>query len=237
MDVGYFEKLIDQAATWATPPERILPFLTNEPFADNRIYYFCQYVNEKLPNAKLTFYTNGSLFTEVNLDKLEQVGNIEVIHISLHHSNKEDYEKDLQINWGRTLESVHRIIDRGQWNIRIARVQDGNDTKDKAFLEFCAREFPGVPALLCFRYNWKGHIDSDFSHAGEQGKRCGRLAAMTILADGRVSLCCMDENGEYELGDTKKNTLLEIYNGPKAVKYRSNVRRDNGVCSQCNMVG
>jgi sulfatase maturation enzyme AslB (radical SAM superfamily) len=232
-----FYGLIDQMAEWETPPAKICPFLTNEPFADNRIYDFCCYINSRLPKTNLVFFTNGALFTDRNLLRLAHVKNIECIHISLHHSNKGDYEAELHIPWERTIESVHRGVEHcieAGIKITILRVQDGDLSRDQRFLQFVRKEFPGALSQLSYRYNWKGDIASTFTDL-HLDVHCPRLGNLHILCDGRAALCCLDQNGDYCLGDTKTDSLLAIYNGPKAITYRSQVKRMNEPCSKCNM--
>lgn len=235
MSEEMFLGIIEDICGWEQEPSQICPFLTNEPFADNRIYGFCVSINELLPRTKIVFFTNGSLFTDANLDKLEQVKNIDTIHVSLHHSNKEEYEADLGLNWEKTLASVHRLIDRKKWNVRLLRVQSADKKKDLDFIEFCSNEFPGTPTQISYRYNWKGDIKSHIGYENTLDIICPRHQSMTILCDGRVSLCCLDEKGEYSLGDIKEQSLLEIYNSPKALSYRTKTKRENSPCDKCNM--
>lgn len=230
-----FTKIIDELASWSVHPPHICPFLTNEPFADARIYRFCYEINLKLPKTGIALFTNGSMFTESNLNKLAIIRNIEFVHVSLHHSNKEDYERDLGINWENTLASVHRLIDAKKWNVRLGRVQSGHVKDDERFLEFCAKEFPGTEACLSYRYNWKGDIASTFDYRSTLDIICPRQSGMTILCDGRVALCCMDENGDYSLGDVNTQTLEQIYNSKAAIDYRTKTKRNLTPCDKCNM--
>lgn len=236
MSVEMFRSIIDEIASWVVHPNFVCPFLTNEPFADPRIYEFCEYINLKLPKTKIAFYTNGSLFTEGNLKKLDAIANIDVIHVSWHHGNKADYEKDLGLNFERSIESVHRLINHRKWTIRIARVQDGNRAKDAEFLEFSKRVFGAVNAMLCGRYNWKGDIASPWKYEGTLDIYCPRHNTMSILADGRVALCCMDQKGEYSLGEALKTPLLYIFNSPKTISYRDRTKRHSDPCNRCNMI-
>ncbi len=230
-----FLYLIDQIARWEKPPEFICPFLTNEPFADSRIIWFCAQINYCLPKTKLIFFTNGTLFSEAVLLKLNAVENIEMIHVSWHHGNKEDWEKEMGLNFEAGIASVQRLINWNKWYVRIGRVTDGNKEKDAAFLDFSARVFGPVNTMIGMRYNWKGDIASPFPFEASQDIHCSRHNTLVVLADGRVPLCCMDQNGDYALGDTNKRSLLEIYNSASALAYRSKTKRHSEPCNRCNM--
>lgn len=230
-----FHRIVDEIQSWPVTPEHFLPFLTNEPFSDPRIYELCRYVNDKLPNTKLAFFTNGTLFTESNLKKLDTVQNIDFIHVSWHHGNKADYEAELGLNFERAIESVQRLINFNKWTVRIGRVQNGDPSKDAEFEAFSKRVFGPVNTMFSYRYNWKGDIDSTFDYRKTLDHICTRHNTMSILADGRIALCCMDQNGDYALGDLMNQRLLEIYNSPTAIGYRSRTKRHFEPCRTCNM--
>lgn len=235
MTVEMFMDILKEISEWKQQPTHICPFLTNEPFADNRIYEFCKTINVYLPKTNIVFFTNGSLFTDGNIDKLEEVENVSIIHCSLHHSNKEEYEADLKLNWEKTMASLHRLINRKKWPIRLLRVQSADKLKDADFMAFCKKEFPGTPVQISYRYNWKGEIASHIDFQNTLDIICPRHQSMTILCDGRVSLCCLDERGDYSLGDFKSKSLLEIYNGELALSYRTRTKRCSKPCDTCNM--
>ncbi|MGH7589784.1 MAG: SPASM domain-containing protein, partial [Gemmatimonadota bacterium] len=53
--------------------------------------------------------------------------------------------------------------------------------------------------------------------------------------DGTVSPCPQDWYGELFLGDARRQTLMEIWNGPAMVDLRKKMRtRDVGCLSPCN---
>jgi hypothetical protein len=240
MDEWLFRKIVKELTTWPIPP-RICPFLTNEPFADARMAAWCEYINLWLPNSELTFFTNGSLFGGKKLGDLANVRNVASVFLSLHHSNQADYEAELGIPWEKTLASIRLFLrwnNREDWarEVRLLRVQDGDAAKDAAFLAFCEQEFPGVPVQLSYRYNWKGDLESPYP-AHVLDIICPRHNSMCVLASGRVALCCMDHAGQYALGDANTETLAEIYNGARAVAYRTRTKRESVPCLSCNMCG
>lgn len=62
---------------------------------------------------------------------------------------------------------------------------------------------------------------------------------ITIRPDGKVNLCCNDALGEETLGDTNKETLLEIWNGKNYSRIRQNMLKDRNshpLCKKCDTV-
>ena len=52
---------------------------------------------------------------------------------------------------------------------------------------------------------------------------CHRLwSSITVLWDGRISLCCLDSDGEYILGNLNENSLKDIVNSDQYINIRKN---------------
>lgn len=230
------DSMLLQIAAFRDHLSHVCPFLTNEPFADHRMPDIVRSINEKLPGVPIDFFTNGSLFTDSLLHSLRGAS-VRSFNVSLHHRQKADYENELGINFEKTLESIHRLIDAKIGFVRLLRVPAKDDPDaNAAFIEFCATEFRGIPVGISYRYNWKGDIASFQDYERTLDIICPRHSSMTITVNGEVALCCLDQNADYSLGNIHKNTLLEIYNGEKAAAYRSKTKRHSKPCSTCNMV-
>jgi len=48
--------------------------------------------------------------------------------------------------------------------------------------------------------------------------------SMVILIDGRVSLCCLDYDGVYTLGNVYDESIYDIWHGEKYKLYRKNIK-------------
>ena len=234
-----FRKIIDEIAAWPTHPNSICPFLTNEPFADARIFQFCKMINQKLPNTQLIFYTNGSLFSDRAIESLRNIYNIQVINISLHHTNAAAYEAELGIPFDKTLASIDRLLVAQRARpiakeITLLKVGNSDPIEDNAFVVFCAQRFPGIKPMPVPRWNWRGEIRSKMDYEPYLDQICPRAFSMCILATGKVSLCCMDANGKYCQGDINEQSLLEVFNGPYRAHRQEN-KRNFASCDTCNM--
>ncbi|MBU1042786.1 MAG: radical SAM protein [Candidatus Omnitrophica bacterium] len=90
------------------------------------------------------------------------------------------------------------------------------------------------------------HFDSRFEwpsfnlpNLGTQGRCNGILNHIGILADGTVVPCCLDKNGEINLGNLKNLTLTEIINSKRFTAMRTGFL--NGVlvenfCQHCSFI-
>jgi len=60
--------------------------------------------------------------------------------------------------------------------------------------------------------------------------------SMTVDYDGRVMPCCQDFNKEGIIGDTNKESIIDIWYGENMRKFREN-GRENSHCSKCDVRG
>jgi hypothetical protein len=57
---------------------------------------------------------------------------------------------------------------------------------------------------------------------------------LTVLADGKVVICCYDFNGKNIIGDLNKQSVAEVFNGPKIRALRLMQARGNFNIPPCN---
>ena len=69
---------------------------------------------------------------------------------------------------------------------------------------------------------------------------CGCNAAFrenfAVLADGRVTTCCVDYDAKNVVGDLRKNTLMEVINSPEAQHMKRSLewfRPPTKFCREC----
>jgi len=94
---------------------------------------------------------------------------------------------------------------------------------------------------------WSGDVgninqlESENVHHARQKKNVSRkkvfcnypFEIMTILWDGRVVPCCFDYDAKYVLGDLKKQTLRDIWNGAPMKELRRQFEADAVQCDLC----
>src|SRR5262249_47144936 len=61
----------------------IAPFKVTDPFLDKRIFAVCSKLNERLQNAQLRLFTNGSPLTDAIIEKSAAIRNVTHLWVSL----------------------------------------------------------------------------------------------------------------------------------------------------------
>jgi radical SAM protein with 4Fe4S-binding SPASM domain len=57
---------------------------------------------------------------------------------------------------------------------------------------------------------------------GRRRTRCREpwRGGLVVLQDGRVTVCCVDHDGELAVGDVRKDRLADLWNGPAMQRLR-----------------
>jgi MoaA/NifB/PqqE/SkfB family radical SAM enzyme len=238
MSDALFEGIIEQCREF--PLGAIEPFLQGEPFSDPRILQRLQMIHARLPETKLRVYSNGYGLTPAKADALPDFG-IDHLYISVNTVDPQQYQSTVGLKWERTAENLRYLTDAKrrtrvarQITFRMLRTRDTSLAEQDRFLAFC-RDC-GVKPFIVGLFNYKGDIQSDLPIPNFP---CEHMDRLDILSNGKVTLCCMDQEGEFSLGDLNHERLLDVYRGGMARKYRdmhwAGRRREIQPCDTCNL--
>lgn len=214
----------------------VLPFINGEPFLDIRVGSIIDLIRSTLPKAKVGFFTNGSCFTKKVLDSIKGK-HIDFLAISLHTIDPERYQALTGYSLSRTLESMdllyravatHSIYVDKTWVLAVGENTDLMNT-------FLKSRYNGYwTAHESFVWNYKGDISYDDREVKDIA--CSRLKDVTILSDGTVCLCCMDQNAAINFGNLYDSSLLDILSSDYCKKYRDQTGKQLHPCTKCNML-
>lgn len=239
-----FAKIIEDCREFPLPA--IEPFIQGDPFSDPKILERLELIRRRLPDTKLRLYTNGYGMTPKKLDAMVGLGSsdgkpgIDHLYVSLNTLDPERYEGVMGIKLERTLKNLAYLTDpvrktkiAENITFRMTRLSDTSLAEQDAFLAYCRDR--GVKSFIVGLFNYKGDINSTLPVPRYGCEHVGRL---DILASGRVTLCCMDQDGEYGWGDLNEHSVLELYRHQRAREYRrlhaTGRRREIDPCGTCN---
>jgi radical SAM protein with 4Fe4S-binding SPASM domain len=233
-----FEKIIEECREFPLPA--IEPFLNGEPFVDPKIMDRLEHIRSRLPDTKLRVYSNGYALAPKRVDQLVGMG-IDRLYISLNTLNPDKYKAVMGFELKRTLENVKYMCDPSRRSkiankitLRMTRMSDTTLQEQDEFATFCKEQ--GVECMIAGLFNYKGDINSTLP---VPSYGCEHVTRLDILSNGNVTLCCMDQEGTYTLGNANDNTVLELYRGAAASKYReyhhTGRRKEIEPCGTCNL--
>jgi len=233
-----FEKVIEDCR--AFPLSAIEPFLNGEPFVDPKIMSRLEHIRSRLPETKLRVYSNGYALAPKRVDELCGMG-IDHLFISLNTLNPVKYKDIMGFGLDRTLENVRYMTDpvrrhrvANKITLRMTRMADTTLKEQQEFRDYCRER--GVRCFIVGMFNYKGDINSELP---VPTYACEHVNRLDILSDGNVALCCMDQEGQYSWGNVRESSVLEVYQGQVATRYRTMHRNGQRMqadpCGTCNL--
>jgi molybdenum cofactor biosynthesis enzyme MoaA len=165
---------------------------------------------------------------------------IDHLYISINTLDAKKYRDVMGIPIERTIANIEYLTKPGireriarQITLRMTRLADTTLQEQDDFLAYCKQK--RVKPFIVGLFNYKGDINSRLP---VPSYGCEHVHRLDILASGRVTLCCMDQDGQYGWADARENSVLELYNHPRAVEYRelhaTGRRREIDPCGTCN---
>ena len=218
------------------------PFLTNEPFVDNRMPEMVRYIKENDPTATVEFNTNGELVTEkLSIDLLE--AGVDIMRFSIDGLSRETYEPSrLGINYDKVMERTQRFLelwDEGGYRdkvfteLRMIEVPE-NTHEIEAYRDFWGPRCSEVLITQMYQWPWTGQLRDDVVM-----KPCLKvLDEMFFYSNGNATICCWDVHERAVIGNVLEQSVQEIWESYAARCMRATLndgRRDLlHLCSRCN---
>ncbi len=233
-----FEKIIEDCREF--PLEAIEPFIQGDPFSDPQILPRLEHIRRRLPKTKLRLYTNGYGMAPKKIDQMLDLG-IDHLFVSVNTLDPAKYRSVMGIPLKRTLDNLEYLTDPARKHrvakkitLRMVRLGDTTLEEQDDFIRYCKAK--GVRKFIVGLFNYKGDVNSSLP-VPRYG--CEHVNRLDILANGKITLCCMDQDGEYGWGDVRKQSVLELYQHSTARRYRelhaSGRRREIEPCGTCNL--
>ncbi len=234
-----WRKIVDDTRGWGLTYR---PFLTNEPFVDNRQVEIVRYIKENDPTAKVEFNTNGELMTEKLAGELLAAG-VDIMRFSVDGFSKETYEPSrVGIAYEKVLERVTRFLelwDTGGYRdkvfteLRMIEVPE-NAHEIAAYKAYWAPRCSEVLITQMYQWPWTGQKREDVVL-----KPCLKiLDEMFFYTDGNATICCWDVHERAVIGNVTTSSVQEIWESYAANVLRATLddgRRDLiNLCSRCN---
>lgn len=228
-------RLLLEMSTWEKP-FFISPFKVNEPLLDKRLFEFCGSINRLIPRANIRLFTNGSPLTPEVINNIDILDNIVHLWISLNSHDPWEYHHIMRLNFEQTakkLDFLHKQSSQGYFRHPVVLSKVSTTTNEGAFMTYCAERWPYFQPIIIKQDGWLGYVDPMSPEIPDTP--CLRWFELSILATGEVSLCCMDGEGAFPIGNVHMQTLLEIYNSPQWRDRRERMisRKEIHPCATC----
>lgn len=240
MDMDLFKKIIDDAAQSGAKTVDTCGY--GDPFTDPLLFKRCQYVRERIPDAKIYASSNCFLLTPDKYDDV--IKYIDILKISFYGITKETFEKVHRgsIKFEKCLSNILGLLDKMKgldkkpYTIGLLTLVEENKHEIKDWINFWQPKLDEVYVWTSHNYGGaKNYRKVDKS----KQKTCGRPAGGPpyVHVDGKVGMCCFDFNGELIIGDIKNQTLDEIFHSEPYLKIKKAHETGNFkgyLCEKCD---
>jgi radical SAM protein with 4Fe4S-binding SPASM domain len=201
-------------------------------------------------------HTNGTLLDEAKSTQLVEAG-LDLISFSFDGYDKESYEKiRVKSKFERTLGNILRFLEvkrrlgrRTPYAIfEVIDFSVGPPSAEQRERERAFRaRFDGLPLdrfIVKRPHNWAGTYAPGDPRAAGRPRGYSPCTfpwySMVVFWDGTVTPCPQDWYGELYLGDLKRQTLREVWNGPAMTELRKKMTAQDVQClvpcNQCDML-
>lgn len=205
------------------------PFKVNEPLLDKRLIDICRRVEIETKGVNRIF-TNGAPLTQRKIDEIASLERVQHLWVSLNTHIPDDYEELMGIPFIKTAKRLDNLHEQ-DFPHKVVLSTVGYPNED--FRYYCFQRWPLFDSVAIRKTSWLGYTQAQDTEI--PAEPCARWFELSIMSSGVVSLCCMDGEGQFPLGDLNNSTLLEVYNSPHWRERRKGLlsRLDVDVCKTC----
>jgi hypothetical protein len=213
------------------------PFLINEPLSEKRLPEIIRTIKQDA-TARVEINTNGGLLNDKRAREILDAG-IDLVRFSVDGFSKQTYEPARPgIDYDGVVRNVNHFMElrtAGNYSCYVEmRMIDmpENRHEQTAYLEYWTPRVDDVLVVPLYRWPWEGQEKPVL-------KPCLKiLDEMFFYTDGTSPLCCWDSAGRGIIGDVKKESVLDIWNGPVMRAMRELLNRGRRdlihLCSRCD---
>jgi MoaA/NifB/PqqE/SkfB family radical SAM enzyme len=224
---GFMEPaLFRRAVQGAGPLEFALLFQWGEPLLHPRFGELARFARDR--GARTLVTTNGTLLDERRVEALLDAG-VDRVTVSVD-GDEHTHAAVRGVPLERTVAGLRRLL--GARDARGAAM-----AVDVSMVVAPETE----QATQAFARRFEGQVDRvqaiPLLTKGARRTRCREpwRGGLVVLQDGRVTVCCVDHDGDLAIGDVRQDRLRDLFNGPgmRALRRRHRCGDLPALCAGC----
>jgi sulfatase maturation enzyme AslB (radical SAM superfamily) len=250
MNMSLYKKIIDDIGDFPQKPAKLKLFEFGEPLINNNIAEMISYAKEKNVVDSIETVSNGTLLNKQLNRSLIKAG-LSRINISVESLSDSGYENvtGVKIDFNKYVENIRDLYEnKGDCFIYIKLIDLGDLTDtDKenfynTFSSICDEIYIENAAPIWKDTKANKNISNTFGAYGQKLNYkyvCPFIfTRMIVNSDGTVPLCCTDWKKQEIIGDSKTDSLFNIWNGNKLreiqIKHLNEKRETIPLCRGCS---
>lgn len=253
MDFSIYKKIIDDLKDFDGPLKVLRLYKEGEPLLNKHLAEMVRYAKNSRVVNYIDTTTNGYLLESQRIKPILDAG-LDRINISVDGMSDEQFLEftGVKVNFEKYVENIANLYEiKGDCEICIKIAGDFMDKEekdrfydtfgnyaDRIFIENIAPCWPefGVEDRLGVNIS-KGIYDQPI---GDVNTCPYIFYSISVNSDGSVSLCFLDWAHKLLIGDIRKQSLKEIWEGDALFQYQiehlRGKRKENAVCGKCGQL-
>jgi radical SAM protein with 4Fe4S-binding SPASM domain len=249
MSFELYKKIIDDIYEFEKPIKVLRLYKDGEPLLNPRFADMVKYAKDSGCCEKIDTTTNGSCLNPKRNIEIIEAG-LDKINISIEGINEKQYFdfSGYRIDFENFVSNIeHFYNNRKQCEMFIKINGDNMSEEDKdKFFNIFGDITDGIAiehTMNCWNnFEMKGMKQNEkvgvYGQPIKEVKVCPYIFySFSINSDGRVSICFLDWNMKQIIGDVKKQSLKDIWNGDRLHEYRMDFlnykRKEYPICKNC----
>ena len=235
MEWDLYTKVVDECAALGITHVRMHNY--GEALVDRGLVEKVRYAKQA-GIREVGMISNGSLITDEVARGLVDAG-MDAINISLDAAGKEVFETTrVGLKYDKVIAGIERLLHyrdasgKRRPKLILSFVRQNNSNEEQAFIEQWGKRADKIH--ITDLHNWAGTLNAE----SDVNYPCYRpWLTLTVLWDGRVSLCCADFDGREILGDLRTHSIVEVWNNDRFREVRR-AHLDHGgpsICQSCDL--
>lgn len=250
MSFQLFTKIVDDISCFPNKLKKVFFHKDGEPLLNKNLPKMIEYAKKHNISEEYWLTTNGSLLNEKTSLELIDSG-LDLIRISVEAVSNEGYKKisKVDFNYDKLVENIKFLYDnRKQCRIYVKILDTGltEEEKNKFVNDFKSISTDITIDLLS---GWSNSEVKDFTLGTKPKLNSDKekfivkevcpypFYNLVVNSDGTVCNCCCDWSHNTIIGDAKKQSLMEIWNGQEMFDFRKmhlkKQRNKNKACRSC----
>ena len=253
MDFGLYKKIIDDLKEFDEQLKVLRLYKDGEPFLNKRLADMVRYAKESGAVNYIDTTTNGYLLQPERIKPILDAG-LDRINISVDGMSDEQFLKftGVKVDFEKFVENIRKLYElKGDCEICIKTTGDFMSEEEKnrffdTFGNYADRIFIENVAPCWPEFDVEDRLDVKITK-GIYDQPIGVVNtcpyifySISINSDGSVSLCFLDWARKLLIGDVRKQSLKEIWEGNALLQYQiehlRGKRKENAVCGQCGQL-
>lgn len=252
MDFNLYKKIIDGICEFEKPIKVVRLYKEGEPLMNPRFAEMVKYAKESGCCDKVDTTTNASLLNPKRNIKIIEAG-LDKINISIEGVNEKQYLDlcGVKIDFNKLVKNITHFYDNRKNCEMFIKINGDliSDTDKNKFYEIFGDITDGI-AIEHTMPCWDGFDMKGFKEnkkVGIYGQPIREVDicpyvfySFTINSTGSVSLCSIDWARRLIIGDVKKESVKDVWNGTELLNYQfqflNKMRKLHKICGSCGQL-